>query len=71
MRIRKKAAAINQKEVCRILEKAGWHPTGHGKGSHRVYENPETGQMTTIPHGEITKGTLAAIRRQTGIDQIR
>ena len=70
MRIRGEAAAIHQNEVCRFYT-AGWRPTGHGKGSHRIYENPETGRMTTVPHGEITKGTLAAIRRQTGIDQIR
>lgn len=37
-----------------------------------VFFHPETMRRTTVPYGkDIPKNTLAAIRRQTGIDEIR
>ena len=64
--------SINQDDVMKMLQKAGWIDTGRGKGSHKVFVNPDTGQVTTIPHNKnIPKGVLAAIRRQTGIKEIR
>lgn len=64
----KEATQINQKDVIKILKKAGWIETKRGKGSHVVMIEPTTGATTTIPHDkEIPKGTLAEITRQTGV----
>ena len=64
---------ITQDEVIKILKKAGWVETSRGKGSHRVFFDPETKRVTTVPKGkkDLAKGTLGAIRGQTGIDDIR
>ena len=65
--------AINKKEVIKILKKAGWIETDLGNGSHIVFIHPETKGRTVVPNNkgkDIPKGTLAAIRRQTGIDEI-
>ncbi|HPR89873.1 MAG TPA: type II toxin-antitoxin system HicA family toxin [Synergistaceae bacterium] len=63
---------IGRDEIVKILLEAGWISTGRGKGSHMVFFHPETKQRTTIPYGkDIPKDTLAAIRRQTGIKEIR
>ena len=65
---------INKKEIVKILKKAGWIETDLGNGSHIVFIHPETGGRTVVPNNkgkDIPKGTLAAIRRQTGINDIR
>ncbi|MDL2263792.1 type II toxin-antitoxin system HicA family toxin [Synergistaceae bacterium OttesenSCG-928-I11] len=63
---------MNQDDVIKILKRYGWIDTGRGKGSHRVLIHPESGKVTTVPHNrELGKGVLAAIRRQTEIDEIR
>lgn len=68
----KGVAVIGQDEVVKILKKAGWVEAERGKGSHRFLYNPGTGATTTVPSGkDLKKGTLAAIRRQTGIREIR
>ena len=71
MRI-KGARNIKRDDVNKVLVRAGWEDTGRGKGSHSVFIHPETKRITTIPFiKEVPKGTLAAIRRQTGLDEIR
>ncbi|NLK19326.1 MAG: type II toxin-antitoxin system HicA family toxin [Synergistaceae bacterium] len=68
----KGGSSIGRDEVVRILLRAGWVNTGRGKGSHLVFFHPETKRRTTVPYGkDLPKNTLAAIRRQTGIDEIR
>jgi predicted RNA binding protein YcfA (HicA-like mRNA interferase family) len=65
---------ITQDEVAKILKKAGWVETGRGKGSHRVFISPDGKKVTTIPKPKrkgIAKGTLAEIRRQTGVEEIK
>ncbi|NLD05676.1 MAG: type II toxin-antitoxin system HicA family toxin [Synergistaceae bacterium] len=65
---------INKKEIVKILKKAGWIETDLGNGSHIVFIHPETRGRTVVPNNkgkDIPKGTLAAIRRQTAIDEIR
>jgi predicted RNA binding protein YcfA (HicA-like mRNA interferase family) len=63
---------ISQDDVAKILKRHGWIDTCRGKGSHKVFVEPETNKVTTVPHGkDIPKGTLAQIRKQTGIDEIR
>jgi predicted RNA binding protein YcfA (HicA-like mRNA interferase family) len=66
------AVNISQDDVVKILKRHGWIDTERGKGSHRVFIEPETKKVTTVPHGsDIPKGTLAAIRKQTGLKEIR
>lgn len=63
---------IKSDDVIKILKKAGWIDTDRGKGSHKVFIDPTTKRITTIPRDkDLSKGTLAAIRRQTGIDEIK
>jgi predicted RNA binding protein YcfA (HicA-like mRNA interferase family) len=63
---------ISQDEIANILKRHGWIDTGRGKGSHKVFVEPKTKKVTTVPHGkDIPKGTLAQIRKQTGIGEIR
>lgn len=74
MSIKKEEGKIKRKEVLKILNQEGWAETRRGKGSHEVFINPKTGQVTTIPQAQgndLPKGTLAAIRRQTGIEKIK
>ncbi len=73
MRIKNKGAMkIGRDEVVRILQKAGWISTGRGKGSHMVLFHPETKKRTPVPYGkDLPKSTLAAIRCQTGVEEIR
>jgi len=63
---------IGRDEVVQILQKAGWISTGRGKGSHMVLFHPETKKRTTASYGkDLPKSRLAAIRRQTGVEEIR
>jgi predicted RNA binding protein YcfA (HicA-like mRNA interferase family) len=65
---------IGQDDVAKILKKHGWADTGRGKGSHRVFIEPSTGRVATVPKPkgkDLPKGTLAEIRRETGINEIR
>ena len=56
------------------MKKAGWIETDLGSGSHIVFIDPKTKGRTVVPNNkgkDLPKGTLAAIRCQTGIDEIR
>jgi predicted RNA binding protein YcfA (HicA-like mRNA interferase family) len=67
-------STITQDEVAKTLKKAGWIETGRGKGSHRVFISPDGKKVTTVPkpkRKDIEKGTLAEIRRQTGVEEIK
>ena len=56
------------KELLRILKKDGWIEKEQ-KGSHLQLTHPSKKGKVTIPihSGDIPKGTLAAIMRQTGL----
>jgi predicted RNA binding protein YcfA (HicA-like mRNA interferase family) len=56
-------------DVIRVLLREGW-TLKRVRGSHRQFENRERTRMVTVPHPsrEVARGTLAAIRRSTGID---
>lgn len=58
---------LTQDEVIKILKKAGWKLLkNRGKGSHVIMAD-SSGRITTIPKGELKKGTLASIQRDTGV----
>jgi predicted RNA binding protein YcfA (HicA-like mRNA interferase family) len=56
-------------DLIRILLREGW-VLKRVRGSHHQSENRKRTRMVTVPHPsrEIPRGTLAAIRRSTGID---
>ena len=64
--------AISQDDVMKILLKHGWTDTGRGKGSHKTFVSADMKKVTTVPkRKDLNKGTLRAIRKQTGIDDIK
>ena len=58
----------------RLLKKSlranGWEPLRQSK--HPVWRHSASGKITTLPNiregAEVPKGTLSAIRRQTGLE---
>ena len=63
---------MSQDEVIKILQRHGWVDTGRGKGSHKVLVSADMKRTTTIPkRKDLGKGVLSAIRKQTGIDEIK
>ncbi|MFZ5586185.1 MAG: type II toxin-antitoxin system HicA family toxin [Thermodesulfobacteriota bacterium] len=55
-------------EVIMRLEGAGWRLAAQ-KGSHRQYKHPDRPGRVTVPHPvrDLPQGTLASIRRQSGL----
>ncbi|MQA73274.1 MAG: addiction module toxin, HicA family [Solirubrobacterales bacterium] len=67
--------AKKYREVRRILRRAGWRRV-RTEGSHEVWENRARARTATIPGGgkdsrEVPPGTLASIRRATGLEELR
>lgn len=66
--------AKKYRDVIRALRDAGWERV-RTRGSHEVWRHPD-GREVTVPGGgksnrEVPTGTLAAIRRATGLDELR
>jgi predicted RNA binding protein YcfA (HicA-like mRNA interferase family) len=61
------------REVIAILEAHGWRQTQQ-RGSHRQFKHHESELVVTV-HGKrsdtIKTGTLANIRRNSGIEELR
>lgn len=55
----------------KLLDEGFVEHKGRGKGDHRLYIHPD-GRRTTLDYGgggkDVPKGTLGAIKRQTGVD---
>ncbi len=63
---------MRYREVAKRLRKLGCHEMRQGKGSHRIWRNPETGQVTTVPDWgskDLAVGTVRAIIRDLGISR--
>ncbi|MGB0612948.1 MAG: type II toxin-antitoxin system HicA family toxin [Miltoncostaeaceae bacterium] len=61
------------REVRHALRAAGWAPTRQ-RGSHEVWVSPGGRSRVTVAGKDSTtvmRGTLAAIRRQTGLEDLR
>ena len=58
---------MNSKQVIKMLELQGWQ-LARVKGSHHQFKHPTQPGLVTVKHpdGDIPKGTLASIRRQSG-----
>jgi predicted RNA binding protein YcfA (HicA-like mRNA interferase family) len=62
--------SVTPRKIERVLLARGFLLKPHrGKGAHRVYHHPGTGQRTMVSfhHGDIPKGTLRLIMRQAGL----
>lgn len=67
--------ALKYRDVERALTQAGWTRVRMGKGSHEVWVSPEGVQVTLASGGkrnrQVPVGTLANIRRTTGMKELR
>ncbi|WP_320670992.1 type II toxin-antitoxin system HicA family toxin [Patulibacter defluvii] len=66
--------AKKYRDVRRILRQNGWTMV-RVTGSHERWRGPD-GRSTSVPAGghgnqDMTPGTLSAIRRDTGIEELR
>jgi mRNA interferase HicA len=63
---------MRYRDIAKRLKKLGCRELRPGKGSHRIWINPETGQVTTVPDWgskDLAPGTVRAIIRELGIDR--
>lgn len=61
------------REAIRLLEADGWR-LDRQRGSHRVFRHTDKSGTVTVagkPSMDIPPGTLASIRRQAGLDELR
>ena len=60
---------MSSREVIKRLEAAGWYQVDQ-VGSHVHFKHPTKQGRVTVKHPlkDIPKGTLASIRRQSGLD---
>lgn len=66
--------AKKYREVRAALRRSGWTVV-RTSGSHEIWVHPD-GRTVTVPGGgkanrEVPAGTLASIRRDTGLDELR
>jgi predicted RNA binding protein YcfA (HicA-like mRNA interferase family) len=64
---------VKVREVIRALEAGGWRLVAIA-GSHRQFKHPtKPGRVTVSGHlgDDMPKGTLASVRRQAGMKEIR
>jgi predicted RNA binding protein YcfA (HicA-like mRNA interferase family) len=67
--------AKKYRDVRRALRRAGW-TLERSTGSHEHWLNPERTRLVTVAGGgkenrEVPAGTLANIRRETGLEDLR
>ncbi len=67
--------AKKYREVRRILRRAGW-TLRHTTGSHERWVSPDGASAVTVAGGgkdnrEVPPGTLATIRKETGLKELR
>ncbi len=63
---------MRYREVAKRLKKLGCQELRQGKGSHRIWLNPETNQIASVPDWggkDLAPGTVRAIIRELGISR--
>lgn len=63
---------MRYRDVAKRLKELGCEELRKGKGSHRIWFNPDTGQITTVPDWgkkDLAPGTVRAIIRELGISR--
>lgn len=61
---------MTAKEIIKLLEKNGYKRKPNNGGSHRKYENLETGKVVVVPYHEgreLKKGTEQKILKDAGL----
>ncbi|HEY85825.1 MAG TPA: type II toxin-antitoxin system HicA family toxin [Chloroflexi bacterium] len=63
---------MRYRELAKRLKKLGCHQLRAAKGSHRYWQNLETGQVAPVPDWgskDLPPGTVRAIVRQLGLSR--
>jgi predicted RNA binding protein YcfA (HicA-like mRNA interferase family) len=63
---------MRYREIAKRLRKLGCEELRRGKGSHRVWFNPATGHVASVPDWgskDLALGTVRAIIRELGISR--
>ena len=63
---------MRYRELAKRLRKLGCREIRAGKGSHRIWQNPSTEQVSTIPDWgskDLAPGTVRAVLRELGISR--
>ena len=63
---------MRYRDVAKRLKKLGCRELRQGKGSHRIWYNPETNQVTSVPDWgskDLAPGTVRAIIRELEISR--
>lgn len=62
-------AGFRYRDIVGRLGRAGFVFARHGRGSHEIWRNAETGHFTVVPNhpGDMPEGTLRAILKQAEI----
>ena len=60
---------MTSKEMVKFLLRNGFVEVSGGKGSHRRFQNPNTGRTTQVPYHnkDLGKGLEQAILKQAGL----
>jgi len=61
---------MRYRELAQRLRELGCEEMRSAKGSHRIWHNPVTGQLSAIPDWgarDLTPGTVRAVIRELGI----
>ena len=63
---------MRYREVAKRLRQLGCQELRGGKGSHRIWHNPKTKQITSVPNWgskDLAPGTVRAVIRELGISR--
>lgn len=63
---------MRYRDLVKRLQALGCEELRVGKGSHRIWRNPTTGQVTTVPdwgHKDLSPGTVRGIIRELGLSR--
>jgi predicted RNA binding protein YcfA (HicA-like mRNA interferase family) len=63
---------MRYREVAKRLRQLGCREIRCGKGSHRIWHNPATGMVSTVPDWgskDMAPGTIRAVIRELGISR--
>lgn len=63
---------MRYRDIAKRLKELGCEELRKGKGSHRIWFNPQTDQITTVPdwgNKDLAPGTVRAIIRELGISR--
>ena len=63
---------MRYRQIAKRLRQLGCRETRGGKGSHRIWHNPTTGKVASVPDWgskDLAPGTVRAVIRELGISR--